>query len=177
MVMLREADSQRLLPIMIGAFEAEAIATALQGHEPPRPMTHDLLKNVIAELGGTVQYIAITQLRESTFYARIVVEVRGIRREIDSRPSDAIALGARLDVPIYVAAAVFDQAAMTSDDESEAEVEAEDDQEEERLPALQQTSAVEEQEVEERDVNEESLSIFRDFINSLEQQKPPEEGK
>src|SRR5918997_3316346 len=85
MGMLREADSRRLLPIWIGAFEAEAIATALQGHEPPRPMTHDLLKNVIAELGGTVEYIAITQLRDSAYHARIVVEVRGMRREIDSR--------------------------------------------------------------------------------------------
>ncbi len=178
MVMLREADSQRLLPIMIGPFEAEAIATALQGNETPRPMTHDLLKNVIAELGGTVQYIAITQLRDQTFYARIVVEIRGMRHEIDARPSDAIALGARIDVPIYVAEAVFEQAAMTSDDENESEDEAEEEQEEPALPALrQQGLAKAADEPEERDVNEESLSIFRDFINSLEQQKPPDEAK
>ncbi len=177
MVMLREADSRRLLPIWIGAFEAEAIATALQGHEPPRPMTHDLLKNVIAELGGTVQYIAITQLRDNTYYARIVVEVRGMRREIDARSSDAIALGVRSDVPIYVAEAVFDQAGMTGDEESEAETEAEEEPEEPALPPARQASASQPEEREERDVNEESLSIFRDFINSLEKQKPPEEGK
>jgi bifunctional DNase/RNase len=176
MVMLREADSRRLLPIWIGAPEAEAIATALQGHEPPRPMTHDLLKNVIAELGGTVQYIAITQLRENTYYARIVVEVRGVRREIDARSSDAIALGVRSDVPIYVAEAVFDQAGMTSEEETEAEPE-EEQEEPVAPPPVRQALTSEPEEREERDVNEESLSIFRDFINSLEKQKPPEEGK
>lgn len=177
MVMLREADDRRLLPIWIGAFEAEAIATALQGHEPLRPMTHDLLKNVITELGGTVQYIAITQLRDNTYYARIVVEVRGMRREIDARSSDAIALGVRTDVPIYVAESVFDQAGMTPDDEGESDAEAEDEQEAPSLPAMRQPASSEREEPEERDVNEESLSIFRDFINSLEKQKPPEEGK
>ena len=175
MVMLREADSRRLLPIWIGASEAEAIATALQGQEPPRPMTHDLLKNVITELGGTVQYIAITQLRDNTYYARIVIEVRGVRREIDARSSDAIALGVRTDVPIYVAEAVFDQAGMTSEDDTETETE--DETEEPALPPARQTVASEPEEREERDINEESLSIFRDFINSLEKQKPPEEGK
>ena len=175
MVMLREADSRRLLPIWIGAFEAEAIATALQGHEPPRPMTHDLLKNVIAELGGTVQYIAITHLQDSAYHARIVVEVRGMRREIDSRSSDAIALGVRSDVPIYVAEAVFEQAGMTSDEDSESDAD-DEEQEAPALPALRQPAA-EKEEPEERDVNEESLSIFRDFINSLEKQKPPDEGK
>jgi bifunctional DNase/RNase len=175
MVMLREADSRRLLPIWIGAPEAEAIATALQGQEPPRPMTHDLLKNIITELGGTVQYIAITQLRENTYYARIVIEVRGMRREIDARSSDAIALGVRSDVPIYVAEAVFEQAGMTSEEDNE--VEAEEETEEPALPPARQALATEPDEREERDVNEESLSIFRDFINSLEKQKPPEEGK
>lgn len=178
MVMLREADNRRLLPIWIGPAEAEAIATALQGHEPPRPMTHDLLKNVITELGGTVQYIAITQLHESTYFARIVVDVRGTRREIDSRSSDAIALGVRCDVPIYVAEPVFDQAGITGEEESESEAEAEDEPETPALPPARPVSRRTADEPEERDVNEESLSVFRDFINSLEQQKPPpEEGK
>ena len=172
MVMLREADNRRLLPIWIGPAEAEAIATALQGHEPPRPMTHDLLKNVIIELGGVVQYIAITQLQDSTYYARIVVKIGNHEHQIDSRSSDAIALGVRCDVPIYVAEPVFDQAGMTADDEGEVE---EDDQEGPILPPARSSTFAEE--VEERDVNEESLSIFRDFINSLEQQKPPDEGK
>jgi len=178
MVMLREADNRRLLPIWIGPAEAEAIATALQGHEPPRPMTHDLLKNVITELGGSVQYIAITQLHESTYFARIVVDVRGTRREIDSRSSDAIALGVRCDVPIYVAEPVFDQAGITGEEESESEAEAEDEPETPALPPARPVSRRAADEPEERDVNEESLSVFRDFINSLEQQKPPpEEGK
>ena len=177
MVMLREADNQRLLPIWIGPAEAEAIATALQGHEPPRPMTHDLLKNVIAELGGAVQYIAITQLHESTYYARIVVKVGLREHQIDSRSSDAIALGVRCDVPIYVAEPVFDQAGMTTDEEGEADAEVDDEQEAPALPAARPSSRSEREEPEERDVSEESLSIFRDFINSLDPQKPPEEGK
>src|SRR3712207_5427991 len=177
MVMLREAENRRLLPIWIGPAEAEAIATALQGHEPPRPMTHDLLKNVITELGGSVQYIAITQLHDSTYYARIVVDVRGMRREIDSRSSDAIALGVRCDVPIYVAESVFDQAGITSEEEGESEVEAEDEPETPALPPARPVSRREADEPADRDVNEESLSVFRDFINSLEQQKPPDEGK
>jgi uncharacterized protein len=174
MVMLREVDSRRLLPIWIGAFEAEAIATALQGHEPPRPMTHDLLKNVIRELGGTVQYIAITHLQDTAYHARIVVDMNGGEHQIDSRSSDAIALGVRTDVPIYVAEAVFDQAGMTSDDDNDAEEQEEDDTP--TTPTARQTSP-EVEEADERDVNEESLSIFRDFINSLENQKPPDETK
>jgi uncharacterized protein len=178
MVMLREADNRRLLPIWIEPFVADAIATALQGHEPPRPMTHDLLKNVITELGGTVQYIAITHLQDNAFHARIVVDVGGRRREIDSRSSDAIALAVRSDAPIYVAEPVFDQAGMTTEDEAEAEADAEDEPEAPALPTLRQPAATTQpEEPEERDVNEESLSIFRDFINSLENQKPPDEGK
>ena len=176
MVMLREADNRRLLPIWIEPFVAEAIATALQGHEPPRPMTHDLLKNVIADLGGTVQYIEITQLHDSTYYAQIVVQIDNKTKEIDSRSSDAIALAVRCDVPIYVAEPVFDQAGMTADEDGEGEDEAEE-QEAPALPAARPSAHAEREEPEERDVNEESLSIFRDFINSLEQQKPPEEGK
>jgi uncharacterized protein len=177
MVMLREADSRRLLPIWIGPFEAEAIATALQGHEPPRPMTHDLLKNVIQELGGSVQYIAITHIHDGAFHARIVVDVNGKRREIDARSSDAIALGIRTEVPTYVAEAVFEQAGMTSDDEGEEEAEVDDAPEQPAFPPVRSSATVEPDEPEDRDVNEESLSIFRDFINSLEKQKPPDETK
>src|SRR3712207_4080825 len=152
MVMLREADNRRLLPIWIGPAEAEAIATALQGHEPPRPMTHDLLKNVITELGGSVQYIAITQLHDSTYYARIVVDVRGMRREIDSRSSDAIALGVRCDVPIYVAESVFDQAGMTGDEDGDAEDD--DEQESSALPAARPASFTEREERSEEHTSE-----------------------
>jgi bifunctional DNase/RNase len=173
MVMLREVDSRRYLPIWIGAFEAEAIGAAMQGHDPPRPLTHDLLRNVIIELGGAVQYIAVTQLQEATFFARIVVDVRGVRREIDARPSDAIALGLRVDAPIYVAEHVLDHAGVTLNDEEEEE------EEEEEKPSLFPPVSRREtpEETEERDVSDENLSIFRDFINSLENKKPPEEEK
>jgi len=174
MVMLREVDKRRYLPIMIGPFEAEAIGSAMQGHEPPRPLTHDLLRNVITELGGAVQYIAVTQLQEATYYARIVIDVRGVRREIDARPSDAIALGLRLDAPIYVAEQVLDQAGVLVNEDDEVEDEEDDDQPDLPPPVARRERR---EEPEERDVSEENLSIFRDFINSLEQKKPPEEEK
>lgn len=174
MVMLREVDNRRYLPIWIGAFEAEAIGSAMQGHEPPRPLTHDLLKNMITELDGSVQYIAVVELQENTYFARIVVEVRGVRREIDARPSDAIALGIRVDAPIFVAEQVLDQAGVTLNEDEDDE-----DEEETTKPPLPLPSARREprEETEERDVSEENLSIFRDFINSLENKKPPEEDK
>lgn len=178
MVMLREVDNRRYLPIWIGAFEAEAIGAAMQGHEPPRPLTHDLLRNVITELGGTVQYIAVTQLQDTTYYARIVIDVRGVRREIDARPSDAIALGLRVDAPIYVAEQVLEQAGVTLNDEEEEEEEAEPELPSSfSLPPTRERPATPpaREEAEEADFNDENLSVFRDFINSLEQKKPPEE--
>lgn len=176
MVMLREVDNRRYLPIWIGQFEAEAIGSAMQGHEPPRPLTHDLLRNVITELGANVQYISVMELQDNTYYARIVVEVRGVQREIDARPSDAIALGIRVDAPIYVAEQVMDQAGVTLNDEDEED---EDEDEAPSSPSLPLSSPrrAAREEPEERDVNEENLSIFRDFINSLENKKPPEEEK
>jgi bifunctional DNase/RNase len=178
MVMLREVDKQRYLPIWIDTPVAESIVYALQGHEPPRPMTHDLLRNVIQELGGSVEYIAITQLTDQVFHAELVVEVRGVRRQIDSRPSDAIALALRLDAPIYVAEQVLDQAAMTLEEDEEEE-EADDfvDRARSLESQLPGKSTPPREETEEREVNDESLSLFRDFINSLENKQPPEEGK
>lgn len=180
MVMLRETDNRRYLPIWIGAFEAEAIGSALQNHEPPRPLTHDLLSNVITELGGKVQHIAVVELQDNTYFARIVVDVRGVRREIDARPSDAIALGVRLDAPIFVAEQVMEQAGvMLNEDEDE------DETPRPSLPFMGETPEPSEIEptsmreapepTEERDISDENFSIFRDFINSLENKKPPEE--
>ncbi len=149
-VVLREVDSRRYLPIFIGPFEAEAIAVALQGLEPQRPMTHDLLKSVITDLGATVNHILINDLRESTFYARIVISQAGQTLEIDSRPSDAIALAVRSDVPIYVEPYVLEQGSTPFDeDESVADAEATS---EDTTP---------------EPAAEEGLSIFRDFINTL----------
>jgi bifunctional DNase/RNase len=102
-VLLKTADGKRFLPIWIGASEASAIMSRLQGTEAPRPMTHDLLQNVVDELGGTIVRIAVTELRDNTFYAQIVLRANGDEHEIDSRPSDAIALAVRVNAPIFAA--------------------------------------------------------------------------
>lgn len=116
-VLLKESQGERYLPIWIGMYESEAIAMRLQGASVPRPLTHDLLANIITEMGGTVQYIVVSDLNDSTFFARIAVRVtdgaRGSEDKlqmIDSRPSDAIALAVRVSVPIYAEEAVLDKA-------------------------------------------------------------------
>ena len=101
-VMLRNVDGEQQLPIWIGPFEAEAIAIELQDTEIARPLTHDLLKNVIEEMGGTITHILISELRDSVFYARLFVRTNGRSKDIDCRPSDAIAIAVRCKVPIYV---------------------------------------------------------------------------
>jgi bifunctional DNase/RNase len=111
-VVLKEADSARYLPIWIGPFEADAITIELQGVEVARPLTHDLLKTSIEKLGAEIQRVAITDLRNDTFYAEIGLQVDGRRMAIDSRPSDAIALAVRARVPIYVDSEVMEQAAI-----------------------------------------------------------------
>ncbi len=109
-VLLKEVKGNRYLPIWIGQNEAEAIAMRLQGTRLPRPLTHDLLKNVIAELGGELQYIVVDDLRSGTFYAKLALEHDGDRHMTDSRPSDAIALAVRAEVPIYAEEAVLREA-------------------------------------------------------------------
>jgi len=109
-ILLKEKDSSRRLPIIIGAFEAQAIALEIEGINPPRPLTHDLLKQVIDTLGGSVSEIVIDELRENTFYAKIIMEVSALTYEIDSRPSDAIALAVRTQAPIFVAENVMEAA-------------------------------------------------------------------
>src|SRR3990172_2086407 len=101
-VILKDVDSDRYLPIWIGPCEADAITVTLQEMEVSRPLTHDLLKNVIGEMGGEVEHILISDLRNDVFYARIVMNLSGRRLEIDSRPSDALALAVRLHVPVYI---------------------------------------------------------------------------
>lgn len=120
-VVLKDPLSGRFLPIFIGPCEAEAIAVKLQGMNVERPLTHDLLKAVIGELGGRVQHIVVNDLRQDTFYAQLVVDLNGEERIIDSRPSDAIALSVRLDVPIYVEESVMDRAGIMPDEEIEGE--------------------------------------------------------
>lgn len=125
-VLLRETSGEhRVLPIFIGAPEATAIAFALQGVTTQRPMTHDLLRDVLVDLGVDVERIVITELREGTFYAEIQLTSGGATHAVSSRPSDAIALAARLDTPIFADEDVLDEAAVTVSDDEEEEVEVE----------------------------------------------------
>jgi hypothetical protein len=121
-ILLKEIEGARRLPIIIGAFEAQAIALEIEGIKPPRPLTHDLLKQIIDSLGGSVSEVIISELRENTFYAKIVLEVSGLSNEIDARPSDAIALSVRTQSPIYVAESVLETAGFIPSDESEKEL-------------------------------------------------------
>ena len=150
-VVLKDPLSGRFLPIFIGPCEAEAIAVKLQGVNVERPLTHDLLKFVITELGGHVQHIVVSDLRQDTFYAQIVVEVNGEERPIDSRPSDAIALSVRLDVPIYVEESVMDRAGIMPDEEIEGEA---------TRSALTQTP--------DDSGPADRLGLFEDFLESLD---------
>ena len=109
-VILRDTQSQLFLPIWIGVFEANAIALRIEGVEPPRPMTHDLLRLMLEQLGARVEKIVISDLKESTFFAVIHVQQDGRSVGIDARPSDAIALALRARAPIYVEERVIDNA-------------------------------------------------------------------
>src|SRR5919199_6141294 len=114
-VILKEVEAERYLPIWIGPYEADAIALELQEVPVARPLTHDLLRSVIADLGATVTHVLINDLRDDTFFARIVLDVSGRHAEVDSRPSDAIALGVRVKCPIYVEEGVMERAGLTLD--------------------------------------------------------------
>jgi hypothetical protein len=149
LVVLRETDSPRFLPIWIGPFEAEAITMGLQGAEVPRPMTHDLLRSLVAELGASVNYVEINDLRDETYFARLVLERSGDRVEVDSRTSDAIALAVRAGAPIYVADHVMERAGQMPALEYEGGGDGDDD----RSPAGEV---------------DDGLTVFRDFFENLE---------
>jgi bifunctional DNase/RNase len=143
-VMLKDIDSERYLPIWIGPAEAEAITVELQSMEVSRPLTHDLLKSVIGHMGGEVQRIIVSDLRDDVFYATIVVEQNGRTLEIDSRPSDAIALAVRVQVPIFVVDKVMDIAI----------------QPEESIDLSTRPDAPA--------PDDDKLSLFKDFVESLD---------
>ena len=155
-VILKEKMAERYLPIWIGPAEADAIAVKLQGVTVPRPLTHDLLHSVIDALGATTNSIIVSDLKSDTFYAKIIVDVDGGGQlEIDSRPSDALALAVRVEVPIYVEEAVLDKASIMLDKETGKPIH----------------EAVEEDEAGGKKVSEEEmgrLSAFYDFINTLD---------
>ena len=112
-IVVLKDDDDRYLPIWIGPYEADAITIALQGNEVARPLTHDLLRNLITETGASASHIFVSELRDEIFFARIVLDVDGRHVEVDSRPSDAIALAVRLKCPIYVSDSVMERASIT----------------------------------------------------------------
>jgi len=114
-LILREVNGNRRLPIIIGASEAQSIALEMEGIKPPRPLTHDLMKNIITAFGAELADIIIDDLRDGTFYAKLNID----SQMIDSRPSDAIALAVRYGVQIYVASSVMDEAAFVPEEEDE----------------------------------------------------------
>ena len=151
-VVLRVKDSDLFLPIFVGHFEVEAIRLKLMDVEVQRPMTHDLLDDVIGNLGGSVKSIVVSELKDDTFYAKILVDYNNTIIEIDSRPSDAIALAVRTNAPIYAEDDVVDKAGVNLDAELE---------EAKATPNNRQQTPVDEDELQ-------SLSAFSDFIDTLD---------
>jgi bifunctional DNase/RNase len=116
-VILKDTDNKLNLPIWIGLLEATAMATEIEGIKMARPMTHDLLKNILGEVGCTVESVEITELKENTYYALVNLNLAGRQLVIDSRPSDAIALALRTKSPIYVAKAVLEASSVLQQNE------------------------------------------------------------
>lgn len=130
-IILKDVDSDTMLPIWVGAYEANAIALEIEKIAPQRPLTHDLLRNLITEMGARVERVVVTELRDNTFFA--VIEMRNSENEVltlDARPSDAIALALRADCPIYVNSEVIQASrnSVTSNDETETRSFAEEDE-------------------------------------------------
>jgi bifunctional DNase/RNase len=155
-VILKEKDSDRYLPIWIGPAEADAIAVKLQGVAVPRPLTHDLLNSVIEKLDATVNSILVNDLKNDTFFAKIFLDVDGKQVEVDSRPSDALALAVRTGVPIYAEEAVLDNAGIMLDAESGKPIfDERDESTGKRKPVTD-------------DEMKKKMSAFYDFINTLD---------
>ena len=152
-VILREVNAERYLPIWIGIYEAESITIALQEVEVARPLTHDLLRNVFNEMHARIVRVEVVALRDDTFYGNIVVEVDGKSMDIDSRPSDALALAVRAHVPILVSGSVMDMAGIVPEADMQEEGEIEGEQAE----------------------SPERLSVFEDFLEGLEIEESDEE--
>jgi bifunctional DNase/RNase len=164
-VILKEVEGDRHLPIWIGAYEAEAIAMELQGVPATRPLPYDLMRTILTELGATIERIVISDLTDQVFYARIQLDASGRTIEIDSRPSDAIALAVRTGSRILVADTIMEQAGVAmdaDDDETDIRHRIADPNPDEAIPPAEsgddQANAA----------STESLGVFRDFINSLD---------
>ena len=154
-VILKEKMAERYLPIWIGPAEADAIAVKLQGVTVARPLTHDLLHSVIDALGASVNSIIVSDLRSDTFYAKVILNVDGEQMEIDSRPSDALALAVRAEVPIYAEEVVLDKASVLLDKETGKPI-----------PQEMGEGGGKDKKVSEEEMKR--LSAFYDFINTLD---------
>ena len=164
-VILKEKDSDRYLPIWIGAPEADSIAVKLQDVTVPRPLTHDLLGSVISSLGAGLVHISVTNLENDTFYATLFIRQDGKTVEVDSRPSDAIALAVRAQVPIYVSDEVLDKAGVMLDESGKPLLSEEGER-------GAQSPKVKEEELH-------RMSAFTEFINTLNLEdlgQSPQEG-
>jgi bifunctional DNase/RNase len=148
-VILKEKQNERYLPIWIGPFEANSIAMKIQGMAPERPITHDLMTTTFGELGIAVSRIVVTSLTEEVFFARLHLQQNGREIDVDSRPSDAIALAVRFECPIFVASEVLERAGVIPEkDEEEASADK---------------------------LDEDRLAVFRDLVNSLNLPDLPDE--
>ena len=137
-LVFKEVEGERYLPIWIGACETEAISMSLQGIEPPRPLTHDLIVELLDTLGARLEYVFVNELANDTFRAQLALDVEGEERLLDCRPSDAAAIAVRLQAPIYVHEKVMEQAGIVSE------------------PGLLEEYAA-----------DQGLDVFRDFLNQL----------
>ncbi len=156
-VILKEKMSDRYLPIWIGPAEADAIAVKLQGVAVPRPLTHDLLSSVIDTLGATVNSIIVNDLKNDTFFAKVILEAEGKQVEVDSRPSDALALAVRTGVNIFADESVLDKAGILLDGETGKPIFEEPDT----------AGGKESKRVSDEDMKK-KMSAFYDFINTLD---------
>ena len=156
-VILKEKIMDRYLPIWIGAAEADAIAVKLQGVTVPRPLTHDLLRSVIDALGATINSIIVSDLKNDTFYAKLILNINSQEMEVDCRPSDALALAVRTEVPIFAEDAVLDKAGILLDKETGKPI----IEETEKGEGTSKGKKVSEEEMK-------RMSAFYDFINTLD---------
>jgi len=157
-VMLKEKEAERYLPIFIGPAEANGIAIKLRGETLPRPLTHDLLRNMVETLGASVNSIKISDLMNDTFYAKIVLNVEEEQIEIDARPSDALALAVRVEVPIYAEESVLEKAGISLEKVEEAE----------RIATGDKEAGEEGRGKKASDEELKRLSAFSDFIDGLD---------
>lgn len=149
-VILKQVNRERYLPIWIGLYEAEAITIALQNIQVARPQTHDLLKTLIQTLNARLAQVEVISLSDDVFYGNLILDINGQRREVDCRPSDALALAARTNVPIMVSSDVMAQAGISPEDD------------------ISETKAGNIEDESLRDIEDQDLDVFEDFLKNFD---------